>query len=94
MIIVRDIFTAKPGMAGKLARQLKEATAGGPQKARVLTDIVAAYNTVVLEWEMESLAAWEDLNKRYRTDETVRTKMAGYTELWNEGRREIFEVVA
>lgn len=40
MIIVRDIFTAKPGMAGKLARQLKEAAAIWPQKTRVLTDLV------------------------------------------------------
>ena len=50
---------ARPGMAGKLARQLKEAAAVSQQKTRVLTDLVAAYNTVVLEWELESLAAKE-----------------------------------
>jgi hypothetical protein len=81
-------------MAGKLARQLKEATSTAPRKPRVLTDLVSSYNTVVLEWELDSLAAWEDLNKQYRTDETMRAKMVGYTELWNEGRREIFEVMA
>ena len=41
MMIVRNSFIAKPGMAGKLAAQLKEMGAAGNLKnVRVMTDVV------------------------------------------------------
>ena len=93
MLIVREIFVAKPGMASKLARQWSEALRGSPDRVRVLTDLVGPFNTVVLETEIESLTAFEKRMREYQSDQQIRNKMAGYTDLYTEGRREIYQVV-
>ena len=94
MIIVRNTFIAKPGLAGKLAAHLKEmAIAGNLSNARVLTDLTGDFNRVVMEHEVESLAALEELLKRYATDPQVREKAKGYLDLWTTGSRELYRVV-
>jgi hypothetical protein len=93
MIVIRETFKAKPGMASKLAQQLYDATAGGPERVRVLTDLVAQFNTVVIETEIADLATFEKRMEEYRVDAEIRKKMAGYTDLYIEGRREIYRVV-
>jgi len=93
VIIVRNCFVAKPGQAGKLAAQLKEAAATGElPNARILTDITGGFNRVVLEFEVETLAQFEALHERAMTSEIVREKMKGYTEHWTTGTREILRV--
>ena len=91
MLIVRDIFTARPGQASKLARLILEVTADEPNR-RVLTDFVSTHNTVVAEMEVEDLDAYTKiLEKRKKYAEKFRA--AGYTDLFYTGRREILEVV-
>jgi hypothetical protein len=95
MYVVRDIFTAKPGMASKLAKIMQNVSTvpGGP-RARILTDMVGDYNTVVMEFEFKDLAAFEQHLKEYMTGRPdLREKMAGYTDLWITGRREILRIV-
>ena len=95
MYVVRDIFTAKPGMASKLAKLMKEVGSmqRGP-KTRVLTDVVAGYNTVIMETEFKDFAGFEKQMEEYASmPADVRQKMAGYTELWTTGKREILRVV-
>ena len=55
MLIVRDIFTAKPGQASKLGQLFKKAFSADPH-VRVMTDLVADYNTVVMEMTVKNLA--------------------------------------
>ena len=94
MIVVRNSFTAKPGQASKLAAQLKEASAvGGLQRCRVLTDMVGDMNTVVLEYEVDSLGEFEASMRNYQTNSAFRDKMKGYTDLYLTGRREFLQVV-
>jgi hypothetical protein len=94
MILVRNCFTAKSGNASKLAAMLKEAAAvGGIPKFRVLTDMTGEFNRVVLEWEAESLAELEARLKDYATNSKFREKMAGYTDLWITGYREILQIM-
>jgi len=94
MIVVRNSFTAKPGQATKLAAQLKEmANAGNLLNHRVLTDVTGEFNRVVMEHEVESMAAFEELFKKYTTDPQIREKAKGYTDLWTTGCRELFRVV-
>jgi hypothetical protein len=94
MLIVRNTFTAKPGQAGKLAQLAKEmAGGGGLRNVRVMTDAVAMFNQVVMEHEVESLAEFEEIFKRYTSDPEMREKSKAYLELWTTGKREIFRVV-
>ena len=93
MIIVRNCFVAKPGNASKLAAQLKEAAAAAQiPRHRVLTDLTGDFNRVVLEYEAENIGEFEMRMKEYATNEAMRTKMKGYTDLYVTGSREILQV--
>ena len=92
MIVVRNTFTAKPGQAGKLAAMLKDMAGVMMDKYRIMTDLVGDFNTVVFEFEAESLSEFESRFKQYSTDPKLREKMTGYTDLWETGKRELFQV--
>lgn len=93
MIVVRNCFVAKPGNASKLAAQLKEAAAAAKlPKHRVLTDLTGDFNRVILEYEVENVGEFELRLKQYMTDETLREKMKGYTDLWITGSRELLHI--
>ncbi len=88
-MIVRDIFVAKPGNASKLAKMFKKAM---PQ-ARIMTDLVGEYNTVVMETQVADLAAFERMMEEYRAGKLdPAAAMKGYTEMYLTGRREIFRI--
>jgi len=93
MIVIRNCFVAKPGLASKLAAQLKEAAAASQvHKHRVLTDLTGDFNRVILEFEAENISEFELRMKEYQTDTAFREKMKGYTDLWISGSREILQV--
>ena len=94
MIIVRNTFIAKPGMASKLAAQFKEMASAVPgMKARVMTDLTGDFNTVVFEHDEPSIGEFEARMKQYQTDPAMRDKMKGYTDLYKTGSRQIFQVL-
>ena len=94
MFVIRNTFVAKPGSAGKLAAQLKEAVASFQMPgARVMTDITGDFNTVIMEYTADSLAEFEKRMQEIMTSPKYREKMAGYTELWNTGSRQILRVI-
>ena len=99
MFIIRDIFTAKPGQASKLAKTFKTVFANEPN-ARVLTDYVSGFNTVIFETEFADLAEFEKRLEEYssgslkdKLSPEAKEAMSKYTELHYSGRREIFRVV-
>jgi hypothetical protein len=93
MIVVRNCFIAKPGNASKLAAMFKEVAPLAPFKnPRILTDMTGDFNRVVLEYEAESVAQFEEHMKHYATNPEFREKMKGYTDLWISGSREILQV--
>lgn len=97
MLIVRDIFTAKPGQASKLAKLFKKAFAGD-LNARVMTDLVGEYNTVVMEIQVKSLVEFEKHMEEYRSgkmqmDPKTAEELSKYTDMFVSGRREIFQIV-
>jgi hypothetical protein len=101
MFIIREVFTAKPGQAGKLAKLFKKMPMKA-MKTQVMTDTVGPYNTVVMEMEVESLAAWEEEMEKHRRgdpdpemdklDAETKEAMAKYHEMYTHGRREIFRI--
>lgn len=97
MIVVREVFYAKPGQAGKLARLMREVMSiAYPQgNIRIMTDYISEFNKVVMETELADLAAFENRLAEYKanTNEELKAKMAGYTDMYSEGRREIYQIV-
>lgn len=93
MIVVRNTFTAKPGHAGKLVNQLKAmASAGELSNPRFFTDLSGDFNTVVMEYELESFSDIDPVMERYASDPGVREAAAGYTDHWTTGSRQMFKV--
>ena len=94
MFVIRNRFAAKPGCAGKLATQLKEAmTAFQMPGVRVMTDVTGDFNCVIMEHTAESLGELEKRMQEVMGSPLYRERMAGYTELWVAGSREILRVV-
>ena len=94
MIVVRNCFVAKPGMASKLAAQIKEAAALQQITAfRVLTDLTGDFNRVILEYEAQNVGEFESRMKEYATNTAFRDKMKGYTDMYVTGSREILQVM-
>ena len=92
MLLVRNSFIAKPGQASKLAAQLKEATARFIPNARILTDLTGEFNRVVMEFEVANLAEFEASLQQYASNKELRGMLAGYTDHWVTGTRELFQV--
>ncbi len=99
MLIIREVFTAKPGQASKLAKLFKKAFGADPN-TRVMTDMAGDYNTVVVEVQVNSLAEFEKQMEEYKSgkpdpkmDPKVAEEMSKYTEMYLTGRREIFQIV-
>lgn len=93
MYVVREVFTAKPGSASKLAAQFKAVFKEIGMNSRVLTDHIGPFNTVVLETEVGSLAEFEQKMAEIMGRTDLLDKMKGYTELYQTGRREIWKVM-
>lgn len=99
MLVIREVFTAKPGQASKLAKLFKKGFSGDPA-VRVMTDMAGEYNTVVVEMSVGSLAEFEKQMEGYKSgkpdpkmDPKVAEEMSKYTEMYLTGRREIFQIV-
>ena len=94
MYIIRETFTAKPGMASKLAKMFRAMSKemAGP-RTRVLTDFVGPFNTVVWEVEVKELSDFEKMMKEYSEKPDLWKQLAGYTEMYMSGKREIYRVV-
>lgn len=99
MLIVRDVFTARPGQASKLAKVMKKVFGNDPS-VRVMTDYVSDFNTVIMEHEVKTLAEYEELLKLYSEGKSgphmapdAFKAMEGYTELYITGRREVMRIV-
>jgi hypothetical protein len=96
MYIIRETFIAKPGYAGELARMMKKEMDNWKDfKGHVLLDIATDYNTIVCEYEIDSLATFEKMMTEYKQDQAKKksSKPPKYTQLYQTGKREIFKVV-
>ena len=95
MHVVRNVFRCKPGKAKDVIEKFKAAHAlisDSGIRPRVLVDEVAGFWTVVVEVEVDDLAAFNNLMHERGSRDDVQQAMAGYTELVDGGYREIFRV--
>jgi len=96
MYLVREVFIAKPGHAGEFAEISKKEMANFPGfKGYVLLDMVTDYNKIVVEYEIESLDAFEKMMTSYKKDQAKakKKKPSKYTELYQTGKREIYKIL-
>ena len=98
MYVIRDVFRCKPGKAKLLVEKLRATLPStekedGFRNCRLMVDAVATYWTVVWEAEVESLEQFEHHMASYAAREEVVAAMRGYTELVQDGYREIFRVL-
>jgi hypothetical protein len=104
MIIARTVFQAAFGKGGELAAHMAAGNArlaeeigrqlGGQQRWRVLTDLSGAFDTVVFEVEVESLAAWEQGRAAMFQLPAFQEAMAQTQGLIVSGRNELWTVEA
>ena len=99
MILVREVFVARPGQASKLAKLFKRGF-GAENGIDIMTDLAGDYNTVVVEMKLKDLAEFERQMEEYKSgkpdpkmDPAVAEEMSKYTEMYLTGRREIFQIV-
>jgi hypothetical protein len=97
MIVIREVFTAKPGQASKLAKLFKKVFG---HNATIMTDLAGEYNTVVVERQLNNLVEFEKEMEEYRTgkmpgnmDPKAAEEMSKYTEMYMKGRRELYRIV-
>ena len=96
MIIVHDIFICKPGNASKLAKKFKEALSGNKEFTSIMTDMTGQFNKVVVVSQYENLTgyekSWEDHKAHPEKAKKMEEAMAGYTDMYMTGSREIYQV--
>jgi predicted translin family RNA/ssDNA-binding protein len=96
MIIVHDIFVCKPGNASKLAKLFKEVMAGNDELVHVMTDMTGQFNRVIMVTKYDNLAAyeksWDKFKENTEEMKKMQEKMKGYTEMYQSGSREIYQV--
>lgn len=94
MIVVRDVFQCKYGKAGELVALLRDSQSILPSGAqgRVLTDASGQFDTVVSEWTVESLGAWEGFLHAEFSNPEFGAWFARMSELVEGGRREFYTI--
>jgi hypothetical protein len=99
MIVVRNVFRLKFGKSKEALAMWKEGReiirrAGLPGgAARVMTDVVAPFYTLVIEHEFASVADWETESHRAMQNAEWEGWYRRFAPLCESGYREIFNVV-
>jgi len=98
MYMIRDVFRCKPGKSRAVAEKFKATVASleamdGFYNCRVLLDFVADYWTVVLQAEVPDLRTFEEHMASFSARPEIKEKLAGYLDMVDGGRREIYRIV-
>jgi hypothetical protein len=99
MILVRNVFQLKFGKTRDAVALFKEGIAlmhklgFGHVQARLLTDVVGTFYTLVLEQTFASLADFENSGKALMANETWKGWYQKAVPMIESGRREVFTVV-
>jgi hypothetical protein len=96
MLLIREVFNAKPGKAGELVKMFKQVIPymekAGLKNTKIMTDFVAKYWTVIIQSETEEIAKFEKEVRGFSSQPEVKEIMKDYMSLVNGGYREIFKI--
>ena len=100
MIVVRNVFRLKFGMAREALALMKENRAiekrvmsGLEYSSRVLTDVTGPFYTLVLELTVPNLATFESNAPRLFGDKEFQANSQKMNALVESGYREVFSIV-
>ena len=96
MYVVREIVQCKPGKVREMVTKFKSVSsvmqAMGFTPFRLLTDVSGEpFWTVVAETEVDSLDKFAAVEAQVMANDEARRAMAGYHDLVERGRREIYK---
>ena len=96
MYVIREVMQCKPGKVGEMVKRFKAlndlAPTLGLKPSLIMTDVSGApFWTVVGITEVESLDEYFGTMQKAFNNEEVRKIMAGYHDLVENGRREIYK---
>ena len=100
MVMIREIFFCKPGQVRPMVDKFKAMNAvmekTGLGRSKIMTDLSAErYWTVVSEWEVQSLGAFEEMMKSTAMqNKEFENIMKDYHTFVESGRREIYTIEA
>ena len=100
MVLIREIFFCKPGQVRPMVDKFKAMNAimekTGLGRSKIMTDLSAErYWTVVSEWEVQSLGAFEEMMKgTAMQNKEFENIMKDYHTFVESGRREIYTIEA
>jgi hypothetical protein len=97
MYIIRDVLNCKPGKVRPLIDRFRVLSAAlqetGRPPLRLLTDVSGeSFWTLVAEVSVETVDEFFVVEQKLMGNESVRSAMAGYHELVERGRREVYRV--
>lgn len=97
MLLIREVMYCKPGKVRPLVEKFLEMSRYGEQKGwgkmRVMTDVSAErYWTLVAEMEVPNLESFMELGQGEEDAKEFERIMAGYHDLVDSGRREIYTI--
>jgi hypothetical protein len=97
MYIVREVVNCKPGTVGRMVEKFRVLSAAlkemGHEPLRLMTDVTGGpFWTVVAEARVEKIDDFFAIEHKMRSNEVVRKAMAGYHDLIDSGRREIYRI--
>lgn len=94
MYLIREVFNCKPGKAKELVNKFKQASkfmeGDTMGSLRIMTDVAAAYWTVVMQHEVNDLGEFAKELRGGTSQPEMEDIMKGYMDLVDGGYREIF----
>jgi len=97
MYVIREVMHCKPGKVRPMVEKFKAMAPVmerlGLGRPRILTDVSGQpFWTVIAEFEVASLQEFFEMDEQAMADAGAGEIMAGYHDLVDHGRREIYEV--
>ncbi len=98
MIVIRNVFRLKFGKAREAVALLREGVAiqqraGANFSPRIMTDVTGPFYTLVLEFTVPSLAAFEADAPRFMADKEFQANYQKMVPLVESGYREVLSIV-
>lgn len=99
MYVMREVMHCRPGKVRALLEKFRILSAAleemGGQPLRLLTDVSGeSFWTLVIEVTVERVEDFFEVEQKLMENATVREGMAGYHDLVDNGRREIYRIEA